>query len=176
MTSVLTTAALIALLALAAVLDLRTRRIPNALTVSGLMVALVLRSTIGPSAVVAGLQSAGIALLIVLPLFMLGALGGGDLKLLVAVAAFMDPIQFIFALLATAIVGGVLAVGQSIRKGAIRPLIFNTVGLASHIISRGRMGHRSTVNTPGAVTVPYGLAIAAGSLTVWFIRPALWLS
>ena len=173
---VLTTAALIALVGLAAATDLRTRRIPNALTVSGLMIALVLRSTVGPSAVVDGLQSAGIALLIMVPLFMLGALGGGDLKLLVAVGAFMDPVQFILALLATAIVGGVLAVGESVRKGAVGSLLFNTAGLASHVISRGRMGHRSTINAPGAVTVPYGLAIAVGSLTVWFFRPALWLS
>ena len=176
MTPILTTAALIALLGIAAAMDLRTRRIPNVLTVSGLMVALVLRSTMGPGAVVDGLQSAGIALLIVVPLFMLGALGGGDLKLLVAVGAFMDPIQFIYALLATAIVGAVLAVGESIRRRAVGSLLFNTAGLASHVMSRGRVGHRSTVNTPGAVTVPYGLAIAAGSLTVWFLYPALWLS
>ena len=176
MISALSTTALFTLLVAAAVCDLRARRIPNVLTVSGLMVALVLRSTLGVGTVMDGLLSAGIALLLVLPLFMLGALGGGDLKLLVAVGAFMDPFQFFLALLATAIVGGVLAVGESIRRGAMGSLIFNTTALASHIISGGRVGHRSTINAPGAVTVPYGLAIAVGSLTVWFLRPALWFS
>lgn len=176
MISVLSTIALFTLLVVAAVYDLRTRRIPNVVTVSGLMIALVLRSTVGVGAVVDGLQSAGIALLLVLPLFILGALGGGDLKLLVAVGAFMDPFQFFLALLATAIVGGVLAVGESIRKGAMGSLLFNTAGLASHIMSGGRAGHRSTITAPGAVTVPYGLAIAVGSLTVWFLRPSLWFS
>ena len=176
MISAMSTVALLFLLAAAAVLDLRTRRIPNVLTVSGLMIALVLRSAMGGGAVLDGLQSAGIALLIVLPLFALGALGGGDLKLLVAVGAFMDPFQFFLALLATAVVGGVLAVAESFRRGAMGPLFFNTMGLARQIISGGRAGHRSTIRSAGAVTVPYGLAIAVGSLTVWFLRPAHWLS
>lgn len=171
MQNVLVTSALVALVVTAAMLDLRTRRIPNALTVSGLLLALALRSSFGPGAVVDGLQSAGIALLVVLPFFMLGALGGGDLKLLVAVGAFMQPTQFVLALLATAIVGGVLAIGESIRRGAMGPLLFNSAGLASHILTRGRLGHRTTITAPGAVTVPYGLAIAIGSLAVWFLWP-----
>ena len=176
MISVLTTVALVSLLVAAAVLDLRTRRIPNVLTVSGLMVALALRSTSDAGAVVDGLQSAGIALLVVLPFFMLGAFGGGDLKLLVAVGAFMEPYQFVLALLATAIAGAILAVGESMRRGALGLLAHNTAGLATHIATGGRLGHRSSINTPGAISVPYGLAIAAGSLTVWFLWPTGWVS
>lgn len=173
MQSTLVTSVLVALLVAAAALDLRTRRIPNVLTVSGIMIALALRSAFGAGAMVDGLQSAGLALVIVLPFFMLGALGGGDLKLLVAVGAFMEPFQFVLALLATAVVGGVLAVGESIRRGAIRPLLSNTAGLATHVATGGRMGHRSAIGRPGAVTVPYGLAIAIGSLAVWFLWPTV---
>ena len=172
----LTTVALLALLIGAAAADLRTRRIPNVLTVSGFMVALVLRSTLGGGAVLDGLQGAGIALLVVFPFFLLGALGGGDLKLLVAVGAFMQPTQFVLALLATAIVGGVLAIGESVRRGAMGPLLANTAGLASHLVTGGRLGHRSAIGAPGAITVPYGLAIAVGSLAVWFLWPTVWTS
>ena len=175
MISIISTVLLSAFLVCAAVLDLHTRRIPNVLTVSGFMLALTLRSTLGSGAVLDGLQGAGLALVVVLPLFLLGALGGGDLKLLVAVGAFMQPAQFVLALLATAVVGGVLAVGESIRRGAFNSLLFNTAGLASHVISRGRVGHRSTINTPGAVSVPYALAIAVGSLAVWFLWPMAWV-
>ena len=176
MISLLTTATLLALVLAAAVLDVRTRRIPNVLTVSGLMIALALRSTLGVGAVVDGLQSAGIALLVVLPFFMLGAFGGGDLKLLVAVGAFMEPHQFVVALLATAVVGAVLAVGESIRRGALGHLAYNTAGLATHIATGGRLGHRSSIDTPGAIAVPYGLAIAIGSLVAWFLFPTGWVS
>ena len=172
----LNTAALVTLLVLSAALDLRTRRIPNVLTVSGFMIALALRSAVGGGAVLDGLQGAGIALLVVLPFFALGALGGGDLKLLVAVGAFMGPRQFLYALLATALVGVVLAVGESIRRGALGSLVINTYSLGTHILTGGRSGHRSTVASPGAVTVPYGLAIALGSLSVWFLSPTVWSS
>lgn len=173
MQHMLISSVLVVLLVAAAAWDLRTRRIPNVLTVSGLLIALALRSSFGLGAVMDGVQSAGIALLVVLPFFMLGALGGGDLKLLVAVGAFMEPMQFVLALLATAIVGGVLAVGESIRRGAMGSLLFNTAGLASHIITGGRLGHRSAIGASGAVTVPYGLAIAVGSLAVWFLWPTV---
>ena len=176
MISIGSTVTLVILLLSAAVLDLRTRRIPNVLTVSGLMIALALRSTLGAGTLVDGLQGAGIAFLVVLPLFALGALGGGDLKLFVAVGAFMQPTQFVLALLATAIVGGVLAVGESIRRGALGSLVFNTHSLGTHILTGGRSGHRSTIAAPGAVTVPYGLAIATGSLAVWFLWPTVWTS
>ena len=172
----LSTVALSTLLVVAAASDLRMRRIPNVLTVSGFMIALALRSTLGTGAVVDGLQGAGIALLVILPFFLLGALGGGDLKLLVAVGAFMAPSQFVFALLATAILGVVLAVGESIRRGALDSLLINTHSLGTHILTGGRSGHRSTVASPGAVTVPYGLAIALGSLSVWFLSPTVWSS
>lgn len=176
MIATLSTIALIALLVGAAATDLRTRRIPNALTVSGLVIALALRSTLGVGSLVDGLQGAGIAFLVVLPFFALGALGGGDLKLLVAVGAFMHPFQFVLALLATAVVGGVLAVGESVRRGAMGPLLSNTLGLTSHVATGGRLGHRSTIRTPGAVTVPYGVAIAVGSLAAWFLWPTVWTS
>lgn len=169
MQHLLFTVAFVALVAVAAGSDIRTRRIPNVLTVSGLMIALALRSLLGGGAVVDGIQGAGVAMLTVLPFVMLGALGGGDFKLLVAVGAFMGPRQFLYALLATAIVGVLLAVGESIRRGALGALVVNTHGLGTHILTRGRSGHRSTIATPGAVTVPYGVAIAAGSLVVWFL-------
>ena len=176
MTYALSTAVFVIFMIAAATFDLRTRRIPNVLTVSGFMIALALRSAVGGSAVLDGFQGAGIALLVVLPFFALGALGGGDLKLLVAVGAFMGPHQFLYALLATALLGVVLAVGESIRRGALGSLVVNTHSLGIHIVTGGRAGHRSTIASPGAVTVPYGLAIAIGSLAVWFLWPTVWAS
>ncbi len=61
----------LAVLAVAAVCGLRSRRIPNALTLPALILALVLRTALGGGAVVEGLPGAGLALLILLPLFAL---------------------------------------------------------------------------------------------------------
>jgi len=34
-------------------------------------------------------------------------------------------------------------------------------------VTFGRIGDRRTLSTPGAVTVPYGVAVAAGAVTAW---------
>jgi prepilin peptidase CpaA len=76
---------------MAAALDLKFRRIPNVLTVAGVVAGLVLRAFGGGSAVIAGCEGVGLGLLLTVPFFFLGALGGGDVKLVAAVGAFLGP-------------------------------------------------------------------------------------
>jgi Flp pilus assembly protein protease CpaA len=52
--SPITTAAFVAVMVLAAILDLRSRRIPNALTVTGVAAALILRAPLGWEALADG--------------------------------------------------------------------------------------------------------------------------
>jgi prepilin peptidase CpaA len=163
------TTALVAILVVAAVIDLRERRIPNALTVGALMIALALRGSIGAGAVVDGLLGAVLALVLLLPLFALGGVGGGDAKLLVAVGAFLGRSDFFVALLAIAVAGGVLALAYAARRGVILPALLNTKGLLLYVFTLGRSGERTTLATQGAVSIPYGLAIAAGTLfALWY--------
>ena len=162
--------ALLLALSLASWHDVRTRRIPNWLTASSFLVALAMRSFLGFDAVLDGLQGAGLALLLMLPLFALGAFGGGDVKLLVAVGAFMGPRDLLVALAATAVAGAVLAVAESARRGILLPLLLNTGRLAKYYLTLGRSGTRPELTTQGAVTIPYGVAIALGSSAVWFLR------
>jgi prepilin peptidase CpaA len=169
------TTLLLVLVVLAAVSDIRTRRIPNVLTVCALFVALALRSFLGGGALVDGLQGAGLAMLLMLPLFALGGVGGGDLKLLVAVGAFLGPRDLLVALLVTAVAGGVLALGETIRRGVVLPSLLNTAGLARYFFTFGHSGSRPTLAAEGSVSVPYGIAIAIGSLTAWFLPLAEWV-
>jgi prepilin peptidase CpaA len=164
-----TTALLALLLVGAAWSDLRTRRIPNVLTVSGLALALVLRSFAGTSAVNEGLLGAGLALLVVLPLLALGGFGGGDAKLLIMVGAFTGPRDFVVAFALSALVGGALSLRVALQMGILMPLLANTGQLALNLATLGRKGRRQTLDTPGAVGVPYGVAIAAGTLIAWFL-------
>jgi prepilin peptidase CpaA len=173
MFSMLASLLLIGAVALAAVSDLRSRRISNALTAGGLVAALVLRAFLDFGALWAGLLGAGIALAIVLPLFAMRGVGGGDAKLLIMVGAFLGPTGFIVALLATAILGGVMSVVATVRAGVLLPVILNTGGLLKWALTLGRRGERTTLVSPGAVSVPYGVAIAIGSVIALYMGGGL---
>ena len=168
---VLATAAFVVLMITAAVWDVTQRRIPNRLVLAGLIAGLLVRSLEGWGALGTGLAGAGLAFALTFPLFMLRGLGGGDVKLFTAVGAFTGPLGFAAALLASAIVGGVLAVVLAIRRRVLLPVLLNVKDVAVNAMTLGRAGERITLDTPGALTVPYGAAIALGSLVVWFLQP-----
>ncbi len=154
--------------------DVRERRIPNALTVGALGLALLLRATLGADELVAGLTGTAIGFGLALPFFLVGGLGGGDVKLLAAVGAFLGPGRIWFALLVMALVGGIMAVFVIARNRAFRDTaanlhaIFTTFGARTFTGWKGEgSGAAVTLETPGVLTVPYGVAIAAGAIGAW---------
>ncbi len=160
---------LVLTVAFGAAFDVGTRRIPNFITVGGLVVALVLRLSIGGGeSLVSGLLGALLAFLVSFPLFMLKGMGGGDVKLLTAVGAFLGPYSTFVALLATALVGGGLAIAISLRRRRLGSSLVGTFfvmrGLALKAISGGEVDAVPTLETQGALTVPYGVAIAVGAV------------
>jgi prepilin peptidase CpaA len=171
---VIASAALVTLLGVGVWFDLRYRRIPNLLTVAGLGVALLLRGLLGVSALGDGVEGAGLALLLSVPPFALGMLGGGDVKLLAAVGAFMGPARLIGAFLMIALVGGALALLQALRRRAVGEVVSRSFAMAKYLAFFGRFGYRPTLKSEGAITVPYGLAIGAGALAWWFAAGRAW--
>lgn len=156
--------------------DVRERRLPNALTVSALLVALGIRAAFGLPELGSGLAAAAVCLLLSLPLFVAGGLGGGDVKLLTAVGAFVGWEGLGVALAATALAGGAMALWATLRQGALGRTIHNLYGLiktlpARLFAGRGRDGLPAplTLDSPGVITIPYGVAIAVGGLTGWYL-------
>ncbi|HEX8276627.1 MAG TPA: prepilin peptidase [Longimicrobiaceae bacterium] len=164
MLSTLTTSVLVVLVVIAAASDLRTRRIPNLLTVGGFVLALALRAPLGGSALADGFLGAGAALLLGVPLFAMRALGGGDVKLLAAVGAFAGWSGLLPTLAAIGIMGGVLGLVEAVRRGVLRQVLANTGRLALSLATFARYGVRTDLRSPAAITVPYGVAIAAGAI------------
>ena len=157
-------AALIIMVCVAAWSDVRSRRIPNRLTVAGLLVALSLRVLLGAVPLWQGVLGAALALSISVLLFALGILGGGDAKLLTAVGAFLGPAGFVGALAISCVVGAVMAVGDAARRGVLLLLFIHLLDILAFWRAFGQGGERRRLTTPGALTVPFGVAIAVGAV------------
>jgi prepilin peptidase CpaA len=142
------TVCLLAFLAAATVVDLRTRRIPNLLTISAAAVGLLLNLSRGGGT---GALACGAGLLTgfaaFLPFYLAGGLGAGDVKAMAAIGAFLGPKG---ALMAAAWTLGVGGLGALLVLGAMR-------WRAAH------SGRRWQLRDARRQQFPYGLAIAFGS-------------
>ena len=148
--------------------DATTHRIPNKITVTGFAVALLLRAPLGLDVLLQGLAGAGIALLPAVVFYALGAIGGGDVKLLAAVGAFLGSPHIVGALALAAVLGAAFALGTMIRRGLLGLLLFNTLDLVKSLASLGQAGQRRKLDSAAVLTIPYGIPIALGTLIWWF--------
>jgi len=102
----------IAVLAVATFTDLRSRRIPNWLVLPFMAAGLVVPALLaGWHGLGQSLEGFGLGALIYGFLAVIGGMGMGDVKLVAAIGAWVGPKQLLFAILITAMAGGLMAVG-----------------------------------------------------------------
>src|SRR5256885_12710710 len=120
-----------AMLGIAAVLDWRSRRIPNWLTflmtLSGVAGSFLAGHVASPSQAILGML-VGFAIPFVL--FAMGALGGGDVKLLAGIGAWFGPQAAISVFAIAAMVGAVMVIAQALAQRRGKLLLRNTAVLA----------------------------------------------
>ena len=162
------------LLGMAVRTDLLERRIPNALVVRGLLLALTLHALAllgggaglaGSSAwaPLAGLLVGGIALL---PLYLVRACGAGDVKLMAVVGAFVGPSNALVAVLGTLVAGGILSLAFMLARGVAVRTLANLRGMLvswSQGLRGGRGMHLPPPLEATAARLPYAVAIACGA-------------
>jgi prepilin peptidase CpaA len=149
--SVATIVLLVATLA-AAVTDLRSRRIPNALTAGTAVLAVAVHLTDGVGPELAAIAAMIAAFVLGSFAYSAGWFGGGDVKLIAAccgVVGFPAAIPLVLDIL---VAGGVLALVAAAANGRLVALVRSTVAVATHGAASEKM------------TLPYGVAIAAGSV------------
>jgi prepilin peptidase CpaA len=167
---IVASALLVVVLVVASWTDVTARRIPNWLTVSAIVAGLTVRAWIGLVPLGSGALGLAVACLLALPFFATGVLGGGDAKLLMAVGAFMGPVDIAWASLVIAVVGGLIALIEAARRGILVPTLASCGLLIVSWVTLGRRGRVPARMMVGGerLAVPYGVAIAAGSLLWWF--------
>ena len=152
----------------AAWIDLRTFKIPNALSVLGVTAGLVIQTA---SAGIEGLGDSlagfSMALALLFPLYLMGRAGAGDVKLMAAVGALLGPKQFLWALLLVIMAGGVLAIiyiGKAYHvRGATGPFK-RYARMIRFIWVTGRLQYLPPPPTEAmAERIPLAVAIAFGT-------------
>ena len=161
---------LMALLVAAAWIDARTNRIPNALVLIGIVFAIpyngfypAYHSENGWLIALTGMCVGFIAFL---PLYLLRAMGAGDVKLMAMVGAFLGPWPAVLAVLWSFVAGGVIALGFLLWTGNARRGIGNVMSIIRGNLLAAPTGHLD-LTLPVAASVgklPYGTAIAAGTI------------
>jgi prepilin peptidase CpaA len=158
--------ALVAGAIVATVTDLRTRRIPNALTASMAALGVGFAATgISGMSIGASLVGLALGLALMLPGHFLGATGAGDVKLMGAVGAVVGPGIVVSAFLFTAIAGGVLAVAVAVQRQRLAATIAGT----GRLIAAPAEAHQDIRTATPARRFAYGPAIAIGSVLAGLI-------
>jgi prepilin peptidase CpaA len=149
------------LAAVAGWMDWRSRRIPNWLTMSGVIVGIGANSLAwGWRGTKDALLGAGLGLALLLPLVLIRSLGGGDWKLAGAVGAFMGPQHLISALIFSALVAGFMAVVLIIWKRRVMQTLRNIGHMLGAFATLHLPGSEITIDNPESLKVPFGIAMA----------------
>ncbi|MBI4116014.1 MAG: prepilin peptidase [Candidatus Omnitrophica bacterium] len=158
-------------LAVACALDWRFKKLPNWLTFSIALSGFIFHMMRG--GLPAFMQSilgfmVGIACLY-LP-FLLGGVGGGDVKLLGAIGAYVGPVVVIQVFLVSAVIGGVLSMLEITRTRAWPHTLESLRNRVLHfILTRQVVSERQVQFSKEPLRIPYALALSAGYLWIQFI-------
>jgi prepilin peptidase CpaA len=158
------------LLTLACLTDLRSRRIPNVLTLSAAAAAVLFHlATGGWSAAAWSVAGLVLGALLFFPMFALRGMGAGDVKLLAAIGAWLGPGQVAAVALATSIAGGAIAVVVALAHGYLRSALTNLYFVLAHWRVAGvRPLPAVTLDHGNGPRLAYAVPIAIGTVvTLW---------
>jgi prepilin peptidase CpaA len=148
-----------------AVYDVRSRRIPNFVTLPAIVFGLVLHLTLGGWRQLASAAAGGLICgLVFLAFFLAGGMGGGDVKLITAAGCIAGLPHIAYLLIFTSLAGGVMAVGLALCRRRLKNTLVNMWALIVHHKAEGLTPHPElNIANEQTLRLPYAIAIAAGS-------------
>lgn len=157
----------IVLVAAAAQADVRTRKIPNALTLPALLLGLAVHAAFhGFQGMQSSFAGLAFATLVLLPGWLFRWMGAGDVKLMAAVGAWLAWPQTVIAVLASLVMGGAISLIVAWRRRVLLQALTNAGFIAQAALAR-------TASAPPLTTgirFPFALAVFAGATIALWIR------
>src|SRR5215831_7080276 len=130
---------LITLVLAAAWVDFKTRHIPNWIPVSGAVCGMIFQVWhSGLSGALACIAGAALGMAIFLPLYILGGMGAGDVKLFTAVGTLVGPQALVLVFVLTGLLGGIAAIALAVFRGRLRETVDRTGQLLLGMSSEAR--------------------------------------
>lgn len=167
------TIALLSILLLASWTDLQQHRIPNILSLGGILLGIALQTWVsGVSGFAIGLTGAAVAMGILLPFYLLKGMGAGDVKLMGAVGAFLGPHNALLATGLSLAAGGLLGIIILTLRGGLKPLAVRYYATLKCFLLTGKFSHQPPETGEVAATkFPYAAAIGIGTLVaLWWLK------
>jgi len=167
------TIALLSILLLASWTDLQQHRIPNILSLGGILLGIALQTWVsGVSGFAIGLTGAAVAMGILLPFYLLKGMGAGDVKLMGAVGAFLGPHNALLATGLSLAAGGLLGIIILTLRGGLKPLAVRYYATLKCFLLTGKLSHQPPETGEVAATkFPYAAAIGIGTLVaLWWLK------
>ena len=148
------------------IIDLRTRRIPNWLNVSGALVALVLAGLDRTPQVLSPMLGLVAGLGIGFLLFLMRLLGAGDAKFMGAIGAWAGLSRLPIAFLAMLAGGALVALIWSWRHRMMRATLMSTATMLGSAAT-GAGSSSPWVGHTAAGRFPYGVGLGLGAIVWW---------
>ena len=156
----------------AASTDITSRRIPNRLVALGLVGALIAQCALHgvQAGALTWLAGAATGFGLLLPFYLLRGMAAGDVKLMLAIGAWVGAQMTFYIVLATFLIGGIGAIGFALLRGRMRQMCANVWALIAHRATGAYAGATDgPVEVASVGALPYGVAIAAGTLGMLFV-------
>ena len=156
----------------AAIIDVRVRKIPNLLTYPTMVTALAYHFAMnGLDGLIFSAEGMALGIGIFILPYLMGGMGAGDAKLMGVVGAVMGPRGVFVASLATALVGGIMALAlMLIHYKYGKGFILRSAATLKTLVVTGKYIPIPTGSDEPKPTLCYGLAIAIGALSYLFLE------
>ena len=161
----------IAGLGVASMLDLKFHKIPNWLTFSlgltGLIFQIHQNGIVQGS--IQGVSGMAVGIFLLYLPFLSGGVGGGDVKLMGAMGAFVGPWVAVKVFLASAFFGGIFSIYKIVRERNFRKTLKQLKSRLVYIYLTRQLPHERKISPEPTPSIPFAVPICCGYLSIFLL-------